>query len=127
MGFAYCVEEHDDHLRFTSRGAPSSPQEMFQYVHFMFNKTRQSGFNRVLVDESRSHIKLGFHEAIVQTKLLDIDEFLRLDLRVAIVCASHCLDVYKHFESQVREQRFSIKIFDGVEDGLSWLKIAEPR
>lgn len=84
------------------------------------NKARQNSFNRILVDETRTLIKSDFHDSVITSQPLD-DEFQRLGMRVAIICASHSLKMYKYFETALRDRAFDIMMVDNMEAGRTWL------
>jgi len=124
MTFIYCLEECPNYLKFTVKGGPSTLQDMFTYVDYMVEKSRTTNTNRVLVDETLAKIKLDFHKAVTNGGMPRHDFFEGREMRVAVLCSPHSLDLYNFFENSNNSQYFQLRFFDDKENALEWLEVS---
>lgn len=119
--FTYKIEEADDFLKIVSSGSPSTTQEMMAYVNHLVKEMKESDCSRILVDETLASIRLEHHEAVSEADLDFFAEIDGMDVRVAIVCASHSLELYKFVEAAFESRSFRLKVFDDLKEGQEWL------
>ncbi|MDC0335334.1 hypothetical protein OAN24_00345 [Pseudodesulfovibrio sp.] len=120
--FTYTFEKTEQYLLVETIGTPSSFEETAAYAVRVFEEVDGAGVKRLVVDESRAFINFDHHVTLVKAELSESDRRKRLEIRTAVVCAPHSLDLYKLLQSHATDARnFNSKVFDSREDAIQWL------
>ncbi len=127
-GLSYFFQEEEGYLQVRTSGTPVDYDETIAYVRRVFKEVRRLGVKRLLVDESMAYINLDHHKAQVMADIPEEEKRERLEIRTAVVCAPHSIDLYKLLESHANASRnFNSKVFDQRKKAVEWLfKVDEP-
>ena len=125
MAIRYDAEEKNGYLHVTSSGGPESADEMFAYIQQIYAEVLSRGMDKFLVDESHTSIRFDFHSTAVGSPPVQTTQEDRERLRVAVVCASHSLEIYKHLKNMADATGlFDSQIFDNLNAAEEWLRTA---
>ena len=123
MAIRYKSEEQDGYLLVRSTGAPDSAEEMFAYIQQVYAEVVDRGYEKFLVDESNTSIHFDIHKSAVDAQPANTTKDQRESMRVAVVCASHSLPLYKHLQTLADASGlFRSKVFDDLGVATQWIE-----
>ena len=121
MPLKYTLKDERGYLLITVSGSPDCTEEMFQYIDSIFREIKHRGYPSVLVDESQANLRFEILNAVFKKKIPSLDvDFMQI-VHIAIISASHSLELYKFFEGVLANRHFHFKAFDNFSRGEEWL------
>lgn len=109
------------YIHFSVSGSPQTENEMSDYIKYLYEEAHKKAVTKLLIDETNARIPFDAHKFVISSKAISSINSIKKNVRIALLCAPHSIELYKFFEPSFTHNLFKVMAFQSEDKAVAWL------